>query len=260
MNFVLAILAGAIQGLTEFLPVSSTGHLIIFENITNISQDQFGLTFDVALHLGTLLAIILFFYKDYLSVFSLSNNLLRNIVIGTIPAVIIGILLEGHIETTFRNNWVVATALIAFSIVIFLAEKISKKKNDADSISLKQSLLIGLFQALALVPGISRSGSTISAGLMLNLKREEAARFSFLLSGPIIAGAGFKKIIDLLAAGSDNLINYNFFVIGTFSSALVGYITIKFFLKYLTTKSLYPFIAYRVILGLVILATIFYLN
>lgn len=251
--YLLAIAAGAVQGLTEFLPVSSTGHLIIFEQIFGISQENFGLSFDASLHLGTLLAILIFFAKDYLTIASPKNQLLVKLAVGTVPAVFFGLLFEAQIESVLRQTWIVGLALILFSIVFILAEKLGKQTKSASQASLRDALVIGLFQALALIPGISRSGSTISAGLFLGLKRQEAARFAFLLSGPIVAGAGLKKFIEAVnihGIGSGDL---SFFIIGMVSSAFFGYLTIKYFLHYLATKTLYPFVVYRLILGLILL-------
>lgn len=254
MTFLLAILAGAIQGLSEFLPISSTGHLIIFENLFGISQSTFGLAFDASLHLGTLLAIVIFFYKDYLA--SFKNNLFLKLAVGTIPAIIFGLLFESIIEGPLRQNLTVAIALIAFSPVMFLAEKIGTKNKEGRTLDLKKSLLIGFAQSLALIPGISRSGSTISAGLFLNLKREEAAKFAFMLSGPIVAGAGAKKFLEAISEKGLGGSDINFFLIGIISSAIFGFLTIKYFLKYLQTQTLYPFVIYRIILGLILLGSL----
>jgi len=252
MNYFLAIFAGAIQGLTELLPVSSTGHLIVFEKIFRLPQNQFGLSFDASLHLGTLLAILLFFYKDYLKALSFKDNLLVKIIIATIPAALTGIFLEKLVQDQFRQILIVATSLILFSFVIFFAEKYGKKIKKEKELKLMDSLIIGIFQVLALVPGVSRSGSTISAGLFLGMKREEAARFAFLISGPIILGAGLKEFLGVITSGVSSS-EINFFIIGIISSAIFGYLTIKYFLRYLSTKTLYPFIIYRVIFGLILL-------
>src|SRR3990167_2585357 len=257
MTYLLAILAGAIQGLTEFLPISSTGHLIIFEKIFGISQDSFGLAFDASLHLGTLLAIVLFFYKDYLKILNIGNKLLIKLAIGTVPAVFLGLLLEAQIETTFRQTWIVGLSLILFSFVFILAEKLGKKIKTKEKTTFVDSLVIGLFQSLALIPGISRSGSTISAGLFLGLKREEAAKLAFMLAGPVIAGAGLKKFFEVITTQTLGSSDLNFFLVGMISSAIFGYLTIKYFLKYLSTKTLYPFVIYRVVLGVILLIAAF---
>lgn len=254
MTIILAIAAGAVQGLTEFLPVSSTGHLIIFENIFKVSQSDFGLSFDASLHLGTLVAIGAFFYHDYLK--ALKSKLAANIIVATLPAVFFGLIFENLIETSFRQLWVVGSALILFSLIIVLAEKLGSQNKSKDKVTAVQALIIGFFQALALVPGISRSGSTISAGLLLGLKRDEAARFAFMLSGPIIAGAGLKRFLEIGDTRSITSTDFSFFLIGMLSSAIFGYLTIKYFLKYLSTKTLYPFVIYRVILGLLLIKDI----
>lgn len=253
MNYLIAIIAGALQGLTEFLPISSTGHLIILEKLFRLDTNSFGLAFDASLHLGTLLAILLFFAKDYLKVLQFKNGLLIKLITGTIPAVVIGLALESYIETSFRQLWVVGAALIAFSPVMVIAEKYGKKSKQNNQVSTAQSLLIGIAQSLALIPGISRSGATITAGLFLGLKREEAARFAFMLSGPIIAGAGLKKFASVISANSFQSHETNFFLIGMISSAIFGYLTIKFFIKYLQSQTLYPFVVYRLVLGTILL-------
>ena len=158
MNYLLAILAGALQGLTEFLPISSTGHLIIFENIFKISQKDFGLAFDASLHLGTLWAVVVFFAKDYLAIFRLKNQLFLKLTLGTFPAVFFGLLFESQIESTLRQTWVVAVALILFSAVFILAEKLGKQTRFKDHTTLLDALIIGVFQSIALIPGVSRSG------------------------------------------------------------------------------------------------------
>ncbi|OGD90044.1 undecaprenyl-diphosphatase UppP [Candidatus Curtissbacteria bacterium RIFCSPHIGHO2_02_FULL_42_15] len=257
MNYLLAILAGAVQGLTEFLPISSTGHLIIFEKIFGISQTEFGLAFDASLHLGTLLAIAVFFYKDYLKVFKVKNGLIAKLAVGTLPAVIFGLLLETQIETTFRQTWIVGLSLILFSFVFILAEKLGRQIKTKEKTTIVDSLAVGLFQSLALIPGISRSGSTISAGLFLGLKREEAAKFAFMLAGPVIAGAGLKKFFEVITTQTLGSSDLNFFLVGMISSAIFGYLTIKYFLKYLSTKTLYPFVIYRVVLGVILLIAAF---
>jgi undecaprenyl-diphosphatase len=145
VNHFLAVLAGAVQGITEFLPISSTGHLIIFENIFGISQEKFGLAFDASLHLGTLLAVAIFFYKDYLKLFDLKNKLLLKLVLGTVPAVFFGLIFENQIETTFRQTWIVAISLIAFSFVFILAESIGRKVKEKGNREPEYSLRIPRF-------------------------------------------------------------------------------------------------------------------
>ncbi len=251
MNYFLAILAGSVQGLTEFLPVSSTGHLIIFEKIFGISQQEFGLAFDASLHLGTLAAILIFFYKDYIKLLSFKNSQLLKLIVATIPAAIFGLLFESKIESSFRELWLIGVALIVFSFVIIAAEAIGKKLKSRDKLTKVDAFVIGLFQSLALIPGVSRSGSTIAAGLFLGLKREEAAKFAFILSGPIVAGAGLKKFLEVSTHVSAT--DFGFFIVGIVSSAIFGFLTIKYFLKYLSSANLYPFVVYRLVLGIILL-------
>lgn len=251
MNYLLAILAGAVQGLTEFLPISSTGHLIVFQRLFNLSQEQFGLAFDASLHLGTLLAVLIFFFKDYLKILDFKNNLWLKLALGTLPAVAFGVPFENVIGQELRSLQIVGLALVLFSFVMILAEKLGANNSD-QKVSTHKSFLIGLAQALALIPGISRSGSTISMGLFLGLTRQEAARFAFMLSGPIIAGAGLKKFSEVLTNNTLNSQDLSLFFIGIISSFIFGYLTIKYFLKYLATNNLYPFVAYRIIVGLIL--------
>ncbi len=253
MNLILAILAGALQGFTEFLPISSTGHLIIFQKIFSLPDTQFGLAFDASLHLGTLLAVVIFFFKDYLKILNFKNNLWLKLAIGTVPAVFFGMLLEKQIDSSFRELWIIGVALISYSLVMILAEKLSAKNQPNQKISIIKSFIIGLGQALALIPGISRSGSTISTGLFLGLNRQDSARFAFMLSGPIIAGVGSKKFLEVITTHSLSSDGLVYFIIGIISSFIFGYLTIKYFLKYLATKNLYPFIIYRIALGLILI-------
>lgn len=252
MNYFLAALAGLIQGLTEFLPVSSTGHLIIFEHLFKISQNNFGLAFDASLHLGTLAAVVIYFWKDYLKALNPKNKLLIKLIVGSIPAALFGLLFEKIIESSIRQLYIIGLALIIFSFVIIIAEKYSKKTKTISTINNKDSFIVGLFQSIALIPGISRSGATISAGLFLNMTREESARFAFMLSGPIIAGAGAKKFLEVIFSQGTNS-GVSFFLIGIVSSAIFGYLTIKYFLVYLSKNSLKIFLVYRIALGVILI-------
>lgn len=274
IDLVKIFVIGAVQGVTEFLPVSSTGHLILLEKIFNISQSTYGLAFDAALHLGTLLAVLWFFRKSWLwLITSLYRNivvktdidreasdLLKLIIIGTIPGAIFGIMLESNIETVFRSPVLVALALIIFSFVLIYIEKISQKNKQIKDMNWKDGLMTGLAQAIALIPGVSRSGITIAAGMWEGLTRAEAARFAFLISAPIIAGAGGKKLLDtilLVINRQLQLADIGLYIIGMLTAAVFGYLTIKYFLQYLSRNSLMPFIIYRLVLGFLILVLIF---
>jgi len=269
MEIFSSIFLGAVQGLTEFLPVSSSGHLVIFRDILQLKIAD-SLSFDVILHLGTLAALLYFFHKDiisYLKAFlnslakwDLKNNLDQKIawliLISTFPAALVGFFLEDIIENIFRQPFLVALVLFAFSFTFFIAEWYSKQNKDFSSLTWKKSLVLGFAQALALIPGVSRSGITIATGMFYNLKREIAARFSFLMAIPVVAGAGAKKIIDLGKTGMADDERW-FYVFGFFASAIVGYFCIKYFLAFLKKYSLNWFAAYRIVLSLVILIYIF---
>jgi undecaprenyl-diphosphatase len=265
MHILSSILLGVIQGLTEFLPISSSGHLIIFHDILNW-QPADNMAFDVFLHWGTLLALVLFFYKDiirYLKAFlkslekwNLKNDLDQRIswliLISMIPAVIAGLFLDGILDWYFRNIISVAVFLIVVGLIFLIVEKYSAQSKDLSSLNWKKSLILGLAQALALIPGISRSGATISAGLALNINREQSARFSFLMSIPIIFAAGIKKAWDLRDI-SLGVSDFTAYILGFIAAVIVGYLVVKFLLNYLKNHSLNIFAYYRIILGIVII-------
>ncbi|MCK5465913.1 undecaprenyl-diphosphate phosphatase [Candidatus Parcubacteria bacterium] len=281
MEIFQSIILGIIQGITEFLPISSSGHLILIPNFFGW-QDQ-GLAFDVALHWGTLIAVVVYFRKDWMRIFKesyllnkilnikyqilnprpenssnfpsqeknkisqYSSDFLFIIIIATIPGVIAGLLLNTYAETVFRNPLIISATLFFGAVLLFYADKVSIKKTDLTNLTLQMGIIIGLFQALAIVPGVSRSGITITMALLLGLKRTSAARFSFLLSTPIILGAGIKEFPSLLESG----LNINILV-GVLVSALSGYLAIKYMLKYLENRSYNIFVGYRILLALVI--------
>ncbi|MFA5020956.1 MAG: undecaprenyl-diphosphatase UppP [Patescibacteria group bacterium] len=263
MPYFLAILAGAIQGLTEFIPVSSTAHLVIFHDLLGFNLPD-NLAFDAILHLGTFFALLAFFWREVWNLIkgffaSLTNWNLKNdfnqrlawlILIGSIPAVIAGFLLNDLIDQYLHNGRlaiiVIAVALILVALLFWLAEKYAKQIDGLKELTWQKSLLVGLAQALALIPGVSRSGLTIIAGLGQKLKREEAAKFSFLLSMPIIFGAGAKS---LLQVGFDQNINWLLLACGFLSALIFGYLAVRFLLKYLNSHSLSAFAWYRVILA-----------
>jgi len=247
MTFFQSAILGLVQGLTEFIPVSSTGHLIIIREILGL--DLIGtISFDATLQLATALAVICYFWKDILGLYK-NRKLLLALIIGTVPAVIFGLLLEDYMDTNFRSIYVVAGSLIAGSIVFWLAEKFAKQSTE---INFKNSLIIGLFQCLALVPGFSRSGATISGGLFTGLKREDAARFSFLLSLPIVLGSGLKKLFDIYSAGNLASIESSLLISCIFAF-VSGIIAIHLLIKFLKNHSLNYFGAYRIVLAIVII-------
>lgn len=265
-----SIVLGAVQGITEFLPISSSGHLIIARDFLGLSQEG-GLAFDAMLQFATVCAVILYFRKD---IWGLTHNLFKKqkninqtkltlfLVVGTIPAIIFGLLLEEYMETIFRNTQLVVLTLIVGAGIMFVADKVlaqsvknqaldsNLRRNDVTGgLTIKKSIIIGLFQCLALIPGMSRSGMTISGGYIMGLSKEFAIRFSFLLAIPIIAGSGIFKFIDiikepsLISGGTPILIS------GFVSSFVFGWIAIDFLLKFLRTNSFTVFVIYRIVLA-----------
>lgn len=264
MSIFTGIILGFIQGLTEFLPISSSGHLILARQLLflDIGSTEEDLAIDAILQLGTILAVGIYFFNDIKEVianlFKLvlrriitpeKKNLTLALVVGTVPAIIFGILLESHMETVFRNSKLVALSLILGAGLMYIAEKISKKNK---TLTPKKGFIVGLFQALALVPGISRSGATISGGLIVGLNRVEATRFSFLLAFPIITGTGLKKLFDAWGGEAVNILDISL-AFGFVTSFLVGLAAIHFLITYLKNHDLKVFIIYRIILAAVVL-------
>jgi undecaprenyl-diphosphatase len=256
-----AIILGLVQGLGEFLPVSSSAHLVLVPWLFNWEDP--GLTFDIALHLGTLVAVIIYFWKDWLhlltkgftDVKSKDGRLFWYLVLATVPGAIIGFLLEKKAETVFRNPVLIAVMLILLGIILYWADRRSAKKTDIANITLRTSFLIGLSQALAVIPGVSRSGITMTTGLLLGMTREGAARFSFLLSAPIILGAAVVKLPHVIA--QPQMITPNF-ILGMVVSCLAGLAGISFLLRFVQTKTFLPFAWYRFALGALIILVFFW--
>jgi undecaprenyl-diphosphatase len=258
LELLQAIVLGIVQGLTEFLPVSSSGHLLLGQYFLGLDQDRFGLSFDVALHMGTLVAVVSFFWRDLLRMAfaffrSFGHRDLANdpdqrmaylIIASTVPAALIGFLFEGFFEETVRSPWVVVFNFVLIGILFIVGEVVGTRTRRASKLRFGEAVGIGFAQAAALVPGVSRSGATITLGLFLGLRREEAARFSFLMSVPIIAGAGSLKLGEVISGGMDAA-QALLFVVGFVTSAAVGYVTIRFLLNYLTNHSLRAFAFYR---------------
>ena len=271
-DLLKAAALGAVQGLTEFLPVSSTGHLILAHEVLGVDDERFGLTFDAALHMGTLAALLVFFGRRWVTLARCGlraamrpsqacaeGRLAWLIVLGTIPAAVLGFFFEDQIEDALRSPVIVASTLIAFSGVFVLAERVGRRVRDVGQLNWVDAVVVGLAQAVALVPGVSRSGATISAGLFRDIDRRSAAEFAFLLSAPIIAGAGSKKMVDLARdvwAGRLSGDDIAFFATGSIVDAVVGYVAIAVLVRFLATTSMAPFVAYRVLLGIVVLSVV----
>jgi undecaprenyl-diphosphatase len=260
VNLLFAALLGVVQGLTEFLPVSSSAHLILARAILGWNTDAFGLAFDVACHVGTLAAVVAFFRRDLLEMTLAAPRLLsedpvarraRLIVVGTIPVVIVGVTLADTIEARLRTPVVCAVTLAIGAIALLAAERLGPRVRDEADIGTGDAIGLGVAQSTALVPGVSRSGATIAVGMFLGLRRDAAARFSFLLGVPAILAAAAKEGLDLLHAGvsaGDALL----FAIGMTTSAVVGYVTIKYFLRFLVGHRLNGFAYYRMALAAVV--------
>ena len=258
METIQAIMLAIIQGLTEFLPISSTAHLILLSQISGW-KDQ-GLAFDVALHFGTLLAVLYYFKNDLFNMFARSNfqstdsffhSRLGIITVASAPVVLLGWLLSESIEQNLRSSMVIAIATIFFGLLLYLAD--FKKKNTNDTaVNLGIGFLIGLSQVFALIPGTSRSGVTITAGLFLGLSRQEATKFSFLLAIPVIIAASIFNLYQLTQIEA-LVFNYLDLLIGIAVSFVVAFLSIKWFLRMVQKIGMMPFFIYRLILGALIL-------
>lgn len=250
MDTILAVVYAIVQAITEFLPVSSSGHLVLLHRFLPLEVSS-EVVFDVALHAGTLLAIMTYFAKDLWRTLTTDRRMLGLLIISAIPGGLAGVLFEDIIDTSLRSPWVVVVMLIVVGIIFFFVESYSKQSVTLKEITLKQVLLISCAQVLALIPGTSRSGITISTAMSLGLKRIDAARFSFLMAVPIMLGATAKKTLDVVQVGiqADEL---RLLLIGIVVSAVVGLVVIKYLLSFLQKYSLRTFGWYRIALALVV--------
>ena len=278
MTLLQAIILGIVQGLTEFIPISSTAHLVLASRAMYLSLTPEQLTASIAvIQLGTLLAVFIYFardiwnitlafIRDHLNLFKRSNGggprlshdawLGWLVIIGSIPVGIIGLLFKKQIEGTFTKNlWVIATMMVVIAVLLGIAELVSRKRRGMEQLGLGDSLAVGFAQCLALIPGSSRSGSTIMAGLFMGETRETAARFSFLLSMPAIAASGLVELKQALHILPRDI--FMTLMFGTVISGIVGYLSIWFLLRYLRTHTTGVFIGYRLIVGIAILIMLF---
>ena len=269
MPLLQVIVLALVQGLTEFLPISSTAHLYLTSWLFGWQVE--GLDFDIALHIGTLLAVLLYFAGDWVQIIAqgfgmrvkgddeLKHNhmLLWLLVIGSIPVGIAGLAFNKQAETTWRNPFVIGGMLIGVGVLMYLAENAGRRQRDLSSINLPDAVTIGVAQALAVVPGTSRSGITITAGLFRNMTRESAARFSFLLSTPAIGAAAAKALYDMYKKDSLHGLLTTDFLLGVAVSALTGCLVISWFLHYLRRSGLRPFVYYRIVFGIIVIALAF---
>lgn len=259
MDILQIIVLALVQGLTEFLPVSSSAHLILVPLITH--WDDQGLAFDVAVHVGTLTAVVLYFRKEISKMFfawfaslggshSEDSKLAWAVVVGSIPVGLAGLLFKDVISESLRTPLVIATTTIIFGLLLWYADQSAKRERDEYTLSWKDIIVIGCAQAIALIPGTSRSGITITAGLLLGLTAQASARFSFLLSIPVIILAGGAEVLDYLEVASIN--DMNDLIVGALISAISAYLCIHFFLKLLERVGMTPFVIYRLLLGIVL--------
>jgi undecaprenyl-diphosphatase len=266
MPIYQAIVLGIIQGLTEFLPVSSSAHLALAPWLFGW-KDQ-GLAFDIAMHFGTLIAVLLYFIRDWIQIVGQaiglkigSDPFLRDrpkllwyLVAASVPAGIAGLLFQKAVETTLRSAYVIGVMAIVIGLVMLLAEFFGAKLKHIGTLSFMDAMWMGIAQALAIVPGTSRSGITMAAGLFRDLDRPTAARFSFLMSTPIIAGAALKKAWDLHKEGGLPIDMREPVIVGIAVSAVTGAVVIGIFLRYLRTSGLQPFVAYRILFGIAVIS------
>ncbi|ACV63867.1 undecaprenol kinase [Desulfofarcimen acetoxidans DSM 771] len=252
-----ALIMGIVQGLGEFLPISSSAHLYLLPWLFNWKDP--GLTFDIALHMGTLIAVVAFFWQDWLVLAWNGLTLQKNyegrlfwyLLLATIPGAAFGFFFEEQAETVFRDPLLVGIMLIVMGIILYVVDAYSARWKEIDQLNLPDALLIGISQAFAIIPGVSRSGITMTAARFRGMTGEAAARFSFLLSTPIILGAGLVKLKDM-SSSDVNLA----FVVGIISSAVIGILSIKFLLQYLASRSFAVFAWYRFIVGACVIALV----
>ncbi|MDH3393074.1 MAG: undecaprenyl-diphosphatase UppP [Desulfobulbaceae bacterium] len=255
MNILYAIFLGLLQGATEFLPVSSSGHLVLAESFFGVEEAS--LAFDVVLHLGTLIAVLIYFRVDFWLMAkallawqdkSEDTTTLRalamQLAIGTVPAVVAALLIGDYVENTLRHPMVVAVTLAGVGLFLLIGERVGQHRRNFSSITWLDTILIGCAQALAIIPGVSRSGITMTAGLFRGLNREATARFSFLLSAPIICGAGVYKVPEIMHQGLTPG-QGSFYLAGFLSAAVSGYFVIAFLLRFIRTKTFDVFAYYR---------------
>jgi undecaprenyl-diphosphatase len=259
MEFVDAIILGLVQGVTEFLPISSSGHLVLVRNWLSVDATN-ALAYDAMLHLATTAAVVTYFWSDLwilvqvilrklgrLPVNQRDLTLFYALAIGTLPAAALGIIIEPFFNKDLQSVGLVAGMLFVASVFFMYAEWKYYLRPTHEALTVKKGLLIGVFQALALLPGFSRSGSTIAGGMLLGLSRYEAARFSFLLAIPITLGVGLKKLLDLIQ--TDGHVEWGLILIGSVTAAVTAFIVIHFFLSFIRKYTLWPFIWYGVLLS-----------
>jgi undecaprenyl-diphosphatase len=265
MSWLEVVILGLVQGLTEFLPISSSGHLRIVSEL--VFGNDPGAAFTAVSQLGTELAVLIYFAKDIWSLIATWVRGFRDpevratpeyrmawlVIIGTIPIGVLGVLFQNSIETVARNLWLIATTLIVFGVLLGLAERYGKQERPVEELTVKDGIVLGFAQALALIPGVSRSGGTITAGLFIGLTRPAAVRYSFLLAIPAVVSAGVFQLGDVTAGDGPDVAQM---VVATVIAFVVGYAVIAWLLKFVERNSVYVFVAYRIALGAALLAAL----
>lgn len=261
MSVLIAAILGVVQGITEFLPVSSSAHLLLGRELFGWGGEPFGLIFDVATHLGTLAATLIYFRRDIATMLralpdpfgdSPPARLIRLIVIGTIPAVVVGLFFGDFIEAHLRRPIVTVVTLTIGALGFFLVERLGPRTRDEASLGVGDAILFGLGQAAALIPGMSRSGTTITVGMLAGVRRDAAARFTFLLGIPAVVAAAVKEGFELRHLGGMTPDLAQAFVVGIVASGIVGYLSVRFLIRYLATHRLDVFAWYRLALALAV--------
>ena len=263
MELLRSVVLGLIQGLTEFLPISSSAHLAIFPQLFGWGDP--GAAYTAVIQIGTELAVVLYFWRD---IWTIGSGWVRGvfsaearrapewqmgwfIIIGSLPIVILGLLLEDLIDREFRSLLVIATTLVVLGVVLGISEKVGRKNRPIEQLTMRHAVMLGAAQAAALVPGVSRSGATISMGLFLGYERRAATRYAFLLAIPAVVGAGVYKLKDI--PGAENAYGTGPTIVGTVVSFVVGLAVIHWLLRYVSTRSYAPFVVYRIVLGLAVM-------
>ncbi|MET3902795.1 undecaprenyl-diphosphate phosphatase [Paenarthrobacter sp. 4246] len=272
MNWIEAALLGLVQGLTEFLPISSSAHLRIVGSFLPNASDP-GAAFTAITQLGTETAVIVYFWRDIVRIIrawfgSLTGKVERNnpdarmgwlVILGSLPIIVLGLLFQDQIESVLRSMWIVATMLIVFGMILAVADAIGRQERDLTQLTYKHGILYGFAQAMALIPGVSRSGGTITAGLLMGYTREAAARYSFLLAIPAVFGSGLYQLYKTVSndglAGPYGLAET---AMATVIAFVVGYIIIGWFLKFVSTRSYRLFVWYRILLGLALYVLLYF--
>ncbi len=265
MNWIETIILGLVQGLTEFLPVSSSAHLRIVGELLPNSADP-GAAFTAITQLGTETAVIIYFWRDIARILkqwalSLTGRVERSdpdarmgwlIILGSLPIGVLGLLLEDYIDTEFRSLWITATMLVVFGVILAVADRVGRQARHLDDLTVKHGVLFGLAQALALIPGVSRSGGTITAGLLMGYTREAAARYAFLLAIPAVFASGLYKLAQTLGEPQSGPYGMAEILLATGIAFAVAYVIIGWFMHYISNRSYTVFVWYRIALGLVI--------